>query len=73
MKTKRNTYTLYQSDRPNIFGGYNTFSSPVDAIKDCRRYAVAITFVRNENNLGIDTKGNLAKEIWKFTFYEKRF
>lgn len=66
---KRNTYSYYQTNRPNILGGWNTYDTFEAARKACEGgWGTAIylcTMVRSENNIGIKVEGALAKRLWR--------
>ena len=75
MATKHNVYTFYQTNHPNILGGYMTYNSFEDARKDCDGgWGTAIyicTIVRRENNIGISTNGSLSKMLWRDCIWSK--
>lgn len=68
---KNNTYTCYQTDVPNICGGFNTYNSLSMAIDRCKHHVFAVTKVKIDNNLGIDTNGYLFKTLWRTLIYSK--
>lgn len=69
---KRNTYSYFMTDRPNILGGWCCYDKLSDAIKNCRRKVYVCTFVKNENNIGMKFEGYLSKLLWKTLIYEKK-
>lgn len=60
-----NTYTSYRTNRPNILGGYMTYFHLSDALKTGAEEVWAVTKVKSENNIGIDTDGYLCKILWE--------
>ena len=72
---RHNTYSFYQTNHPNILGGYMTYNSFERARKDCEGgWGTAIyicTMVRRENNMGIEVNA-LAKMIWRDLIWEKK-
>lgn len=71
-----NTYTYYQTDRPNILGGYNTYDTFQQALEACEGgWGTAIyvcTLVRADNNLGIKVVGALSKLLWRSLIWKKK-
>jgi len=76
MERRRNTYSYYQTNYPNILGGYMTYSSLERAIQACeggRGTKVYIcTIVRHNNNLGINVQGALCKMLWRDLIWQKK-
>ena len=72
---RHNTYSYYQTNHPNILGGYMTYNSFEKARKDCEGgWGTAIyicTCVRGDNNIGIKTDA-LAKVLWRDLIWEKK-
>lgn len=72
---RNNTYTYYQTNHPNILGGYMTYNSFEQARRDCDGgWGTAIyicTMVRRENNLGIKISA-LCKLLWRDKIWEKK-
>jgi hypothetical protein len=59
--TRSNTYSYYQTNHPNILGGYMTYRS-FEQARQAREggWGTAIyicTMVRHDNNIGINTDG----------------
>ena len=72
---RHNTYSYYQTNHPNILGGYMTYRSFEQARKACDGgWGTAIyicTMVRGDNNIGIKTDA-LAKMMWRDLIWEKK-
>ena len=60
-----NTYTHFRTNRPNILGGYNTYCHLSDALATGAEEVWAVTKVRKDNKIGIDTDGYLSKILWE--------
>ena len=73
---RSNTYSYYQTNHPNILGGYMTYDSFERARQACEGgWGTAIyicTIVRLENNIGIEVKSALAKQLWRDLIWEKK-
>ena len=71
-----NTYTYYQTDRPNILGGFNTYDTFQQAREACEGgWGTAIyvcTLVRADNKLGIKVAGALSKLLWRSLIWKKK-
>ena len=72
---RKNTYSYYQTNHPNILGGYMTYDSFERARQACEGgWGTAIyicTCVRGNNNIGIRTDA-LAKVLWRDLIWEKK-
>lgn len=72
---RSNTYTYYQTNHPNILGGYMTYSSFEQARRDCEggwgTQIYICTMVRRENNIGIKVNA-LAKILWRDLIWQKK-
>lgn len=67
MKTRRHersTYVLYRTNRPNFFGGYNTYSSLYEALDNGEEVYVQ-QYARDDNKIGVNTNGYLCKLLWE--------
>ena len=62
---KGNTYTSYRTDRPNILGGYMTYTHLSEALAAPHNEVWAVTKVRKDNNIGKDTDGYLFGILWE--------
>jgi hypothetical protein len=67
---KTNCYTCYQTNVPNILGGYMTYPTLSAAMKSGANCVYAVTKVKKDNNLGIDTDGYLFKTLWRTLVYK---
>lgn len=72
---RSNTYTFYQTNHPNILGGYMTYSSFERARRACEggwgTQIYICTMVRRENNIGIKVNA-LAKMLWRDLIWQKK-
>jgi hypothetical protein len=72
---RRNTYSYYQTNHPNILGGlmtYNDLSKAIDACKGGWGTKVyVVTCVRRDNNMGIMVPDALSKELWRTVIWKK--
>jgi len=72
---RRNTYSYYQTNHPNILGGwmtYNTFKAAREACEGGWGTEVyVVTCVRRDNNIGINVEGALAKRLWRTLIWKK--
>lgn len=75
MATRHNVFTYYQTNHPNILGGYMTYNSFEQARKDCDggwgTEIYICTIVRRENNIGINVGGALCKLLWRDLIWKK--
>ena len=67
-----NTYTYFETDVPNILGGYCVYDSLERAIKAGARKIYLVTKVKSENNIGIKMPGYLCKELWRSLIWERK-
>ena len=67
--TRKNTYSYYQTNCPNILGGWNTYNTFEQARKACEggwgTEVYLCTIVRRENKIGIKIEGALCKLLWR--------
>lgn len=72
---RHNTYSYYQTNHPNILGGYMTYNSFERARQACEggwgTEIYICTIVRRENNMGIEVNA-LAKMLWRDLIWEKK-
>ena len=72
---RHNTYSYYQTNHPNLLGGYMTYNSFERARQACEGgWGTAIyicTCVRDDNNMGIKVKNALAKMLWRDLIWKK--
>ena len=72
---RKNTYTYYQTDHPNILGGFMTYNSYEDARQDCEggwgTKIFLCTMVRRDNTIGIKVDA-LCKTLWRDLIWEKK-
>lgn len=70
-----NTYSYYQTNHPNILGGYNTYRSYEQARQACEGgWGTAIyicTLVKRDNNIGINVGSALSKLLWRSLIWKK--
>ena len=73
--TRHDTYSYYQTNRPNILGGWNTYDTFEKAREACEGgWGTAIyivTMVRRENKIGINVEGALCKVLWRDLIWTK--
>lgn len=73
---RRNTYSYYQTNHPNILGGWMTYNSFKAAREACEggwgTKIYLVTNVRCDNNLGIKFWGALAKTMWRDLIWTKK-
>lgn len=71
-----NTYSYYQTNCPNILGGWNTYDTFEKARKACEGgWGTAIyicTMVRSDNNIGVKVVGALSKLLWRSLIWQKK-
>ena len=72
---RHNTYSYYQTNHPNLLGGYMTYNSFERARQACEggwgTEIYICTIVRRDNNIGIRTDA-LAKVLWRDLIWEKK-
>lgn len=70
-----NTYSYYQTNRPNILGGWNTYNTFEKAREACEggwgTEIYVCTMVRRDNNMGIRVDG-LCKMLWRDLIWQKK-
>ena len=64
-----NTYSYYETNVPNILGGYCVYNSFEEAVESGATKIHLLTFVRRDNNIGVKTNA-LAKLLWRDLIWE---
>ena len=71
LSERKNTYSFYETNVPNILGGYCCYNSFEKAVESGATKIYLVTSLRKANNLGIEVNA-LTKRIWRDLIWENK-